>query len=114
MQLTSHGSAHWWRQRLTAVAMVPLTLFFCVSFLKLQDASFVEIVEFYQNPLNTMVSVGFIIVAVYHAWLGVRVIIDDYIHSAALRIGLIVANTMYFISLGMVGIFSIFRLAFYV
>ncbi len=80
------GARHWWAQRVTAVALVPLTLWFLACFALLLQTDHAAFVEWLNSPLNAALMSAFMIVMFYHAMLGVETIIDDYLHADAVRI----------------------------
>lgn len=75
------GTHHWWWQRLTAVALVPLSLWFIVSLVYMIGADHAEIVAWIQAPAVSLLLILFIIMLFHHAQLGVQVVIEDYVHS---------------------------------
>ena len=80
------GYHHWWMQRLTAVALVPLSLWFVVSLLSVSsEADLATLQAWASNPLTTALLVGLIVATFYHAALGLQVVYEDYISSAWLR-----------------------------
>lgn len=86
------GSHHWWRQRVTAVALFPLTLWFAFSLSHLPSADFAGLVRWMSQPWNSVLLLAFILLSLYHALLGLQVVIEDYVHHEGLKI------------LGMVGV----------
>jgi succinate dehydrogenase / fumarate reductase membrane anchor subunit len=82
------GTGHWWAQRLTAIALVPLTLWFAWTVIGLvgQDA-FVARARL-AEPVTGMLLVAYIIALFWHAQLGLQVVIEDYIHSHWLEVTL--------------------------
>jgi len=82
-----HGAEDWWTQRLTALALVPLTLWFCVSMLLTPAMNYFAVRAWMTRPWNTVLLVAFILVAAYHSYLGLRVVVEDYVHEAGMRIG---------------------------
>jgi succinate dehydrogenase / fumarate reductase membrane anchor subunit len=82
------GTGHWWAQRLTAIALVPLTLWFAWTVLSLvgQDA-FVARARL-AEPVTGMLLVAYIVAVFWHTQLGLQVIIEDYIHSHWLEVTL--------------------------
>ncbi len=79
------GSHHWWRQRVTAVALVPLTLWFAVSVASLPSVEYVDAVRWIGNPWNTILLLSFILISFFHAMLGLQIIIEDYLHNEWLK-----------------------------
>lgn len=75
------GVHHWWAQRLTAVALVPLSLWFIYSLVAVTGAEYGAVISWLGNPLNAVLMLLFIFSLYYHAVLGVQVVIEDYIES---------------------------------
>lgn len=84
------GTEHWMFQRLTAIALLPLTLWFVWSLVCLAGASHQEFTAWLSNPVAAVLMIGFCLVAFYHAALGLQVVIEDYVGGAA-RVATIVA-----------------------
>jgi succinate dehydrogenase / fumarate reductase membrane anchor subunit len=87
----NHGSArggthHWWLQRLTAIALVPLTIWMLFSLPHIVDPSFSRAVEWLENPWSAVGLGLFLMIAFYHAALGLQVIWEDYLHNKALKL----------------------------
>ena len=80
------GVHHWIMQRITAVALIPLVFWFIIIFIRLFAAkSEINILDIFVSPVNAIFSALMIVVMFYHASLGVRVIVEDYIHNRLLR-----------------------------
>ncbi len=75
------GVQHWWSQRLTAVALVPLSLWFIYSLVMVTGANYATVVAWLGNTSNAVLMLMFIFSLYYHAALGVQVVIEDYIES---------------------------------
>jgi len=75
------GTHHWWWQRLTAVALVPLSIWFIASLVCMVGSDHTEAVQWIQSPAVTLLLILFIIMLFHHAQLGVQVVIEDYVHS---------------------------------
>lgn len=85
------GFHHWWAQRLTAVALVPLCLWFVFSLASCVGANdHAKIIEWLQSPITATLMVLFLFALFYHAALGLQVVIEDYITCNFVKIGLIV------------------------
>jgi succinate dehydrogenase / fumarate reductase membrane anchor subunit len=81
------GTAHFWYQRVTAVALVPLVLFFIGLVISLNGASFAEVRAALSHPLTAIVMALFVLTGVYHMRLGMQVIIEDYVHGEGMKDG---------------------------
>ena len=106
------GTHHWWAQRLTAIALVPLTVWFVVSILMLVGADRVAIAEWLGNPVTAGLLVMLILAAFHHAQLGLQVVIEDYVHTEAWKIGLILFAKFAALLFGGIAIISVLKLAF--
>jgi succinate dehydrogenase / fumarate reductase membrane anchor subunit len=80
------GAHHWWVQRLTAVALVPLTLWFIASLLVLTGASHGEVALWLARPHNAVLMLALIGATFWHGALGLQVVIEDYIHGEGVRV----------------------------
>ncbi len=91
------GLAEWKLQRLTAVALVPLGLWFVFAMLGLSGEPYETVRAFFRSPFNATMTILTVIAAFQHARLGVRVIIEDYVHTPALRlVGLVATDLLAF------------------
>jgi succinate dehydrogenase / fumarate reductase membrane anchor subunit len=80
------GSLHWWHQRVTAIALVPLVFWLASSVARLPNASHEQVIAWVTYPWNTILLLSFIIIGFFHAMLGLQVVIEDYVHSDWLKI----------------------------
>ncbi|MBL28248.1 MAG: succinate dehydrogenase, hydrophobic membrane anchor protein [Rhodospirillaceae bacterium] len=101
------GAAHWWAQRVTAMALVPLTIWFVGSLLALTGGDHSTFVVWLRSPFNTVVMVVFVVAAFYHMALGLRVVVEDYIHDARIKIFAIAIIQIGCFILSITGIVSI-------
>jgi succinate dehydrogenase / fumarate reductase membrane anchor subunit len=106
------GTGHWWGQRLTAVALVPLVLLFIFPFVRAlgQDVSVARAT--YAAPFNAVVAILTILVGFHHLQQGLQVIIEDYVHGKAVRTGLLLASTLLAWAFALAGVFAVARIAF--
>lgn len=84
------GTGHWWYQRLTAIALVPLTLWIMISVVRISLMDHAAITEWMSAPLNTILLLLFIPTVFYHAQLGIQVVIEDYIDPEWQKISCII------------------------
>src|SRR5947207_6872503 len=80
------GVEHWWRQRVTALALVPLTLWFVIAVIGLVGADHAVFVAWVRNPMAAVLLILLLVATFYHAALGLQVVIEDYIHGEAMRL----------------------------
>jgi succinate dehydrogenase / fumarate reductase membrane anchor subunit len=80
------GSGHWYAQRVSAVALVVLGLWFLGSLLWLGDLGHAAVVRWLQSPLQAALCALFVLASAYHAWLGLQVVIEDYIGHKGVRL----------------------------
>ena len=103
------GTAHWWAQRLTAVAMALLGLWFAVSLIGLDLGNQAAVGAWASGTFNTVMLVLLIAVAAYHSHLGTQVVIEDYSRGWARVVGLVVVQFIHVVLAG-VGIVAVLRL----
>ena len=106
------GTQHFWRQRLTSVALVPLTIAFVLIVVGLLGSSQVTAAQTLGSPLIAIVMLLFLLNTAYHMWLGMQVIIEDYVHHELLKIGCLMANTFFCFTTGLTCVYAICQLAF--
>jgi succinate dehydrogenase / fumarate reductase membrane anchor subunit len=78
------GVGHWWAERLTAIALVPLTLWFVIDVVRLLGAGQARIASWAAQPWNTVLLLALVIATFHHMQLGLQVVVDDYIHEEAI------------------------------
>ncbi len=106
------GTEHFWRQRLTAVANVPLMIFFVLFLVVYTGKTHAVVAEALSNPFVSVLFGLMIISGLTHMRLGMQVIIEDYIHSEGLKIVCLLANTFFSITVGAVALFAVLKLGF--
>ena len=105
------GVGHWWAQRLTALALVPLALWFVVSVVELAGADRALVVAWVHQPLAAMLLVLLVIATFYHGALGLQVVIEDYVANESLRLGLVIAMWLLAIVFVVRGLLAILKLS---
>ena len=106
------GVDHWWAQRITALALVPLTLWFVIAIIELAGADRTAFVEWVRHPVPAVLLVLLLIATFYHNALGLQVVIEDYVENEALRFGLIIIIKLASVVLAVLGIFAVLKLSF--
>jgi succinate dehydrogenase / fumarate reductase membrane anchor subunit len=105
------GVRHWWLERVTAVALVPLTLWLAASFIMLTDSGYASFIAWLESPLVALSMVLLLIAMFWHLALGLQVVIEDYVHSAA-KIPALVAIRFACVVLAAAGILATLRIFF--
>jgi len=105
------GLHHWWAQRVTAVALIPLTVWFAfkVAFLSMSD--YQTVLTSLSSPWSAALIISLIVAAFYHAALGMQVIYEDYVGSKAKRIVAIMSTNLLLFLLGTAAIIAVLRIA---
>ena len=106
------GVEHWWAQRLTAVALVPLGLWFSMALAALGELNYAGVVGLIQVPLNSVLLILTLFALSYHSHLGVQMVIEDYVHSPALKVSSLVVAFFAHIAVAVAGIFAVLKVAF--
>ena len=106
------GTGHFWIQRLTAIALVPLVLWLGFSIASLPGMDYVSIRERISSPFTSILLILFVITGFYHAKLGLQTVIEDYIGNHSTRTVMIIVVSFLAAILAVTGVFSILRIAF--
>ncbi len=80
------GVQHWWAQRITALALIPLGLWFVISIIVMAGASHADMVDWLSSPFSAGIALLVIVATFWHAMLGIQVVIEDYVHHEGLKI----------------------------
>jgi succinate dehydrogenase / fumarate reductase, membrane anchor subunit len=105
------GVAHWWAQRLTAVALVPLLLWFVAALIAHLGASRAAAVAWLASPVTAITMVLLLIAGCYHMALGVQVVIEDYVHGEGMKLASLILNRFVAFIVAIAGIFAVLRIA---
>lgn len=105
-----HGFGHWWMQRLTAVFMVPLGIWFVYSLMSMDNISADSLILWLYNPVPAILMALWTITVVYHATLGLQVIIEDYVHGKKMALSLLILLKIAMVIMLVTTFFSLFKL----
>jgi succinate dehydrogenase / fumarate reductase, membrane anchor subunit len=106
------GTGHFWHQRLTSVAGIPLTIALIVIVIALLGRNHAAVVQILGSPLVAVIMLLFIINSAYHMWIGMQEIILDYVHEDLLKLAALMANTFFVFAVGFASAFAILKLSF--
>lgn len=105
------GTHHWWMQRVTAVALVPLSVWFMASLITLSTADYASVIAWVSSPLVTVLLLCLIWALFHHAQLGVQVVLEDYVHAEWLKIASIVALKFTVVLLGLASALAVLKIS---
>jgi succinate dehydrogenase / fumarate reductase membrane anchor subunit len=106
------GTAHWWAQRVSAVALIPLSIWFVAALLNLPAFDYVTVRTWIAAPFNGLLMIFFVVATAYHSSLGVSVVIEDYVSSHATRlIAAVLLRFVYVLAAGG-GVFAVLKIVF--
>ena len=105
------GTGHFWHQRLTAVANVPLVIAFVLILVSLLGRSHAAVVQILGSPLVAIVMLLFIGSITYHMKLGMQVIIEDYVHDEKWKFAAVIANIFFAVAVGLAAAYAILKLS---
>jgi len=106
------GVDHWWRQRTSALLLVPLVLWFVIAVIGHVGADHAAFVGWVRSPGPAMLLIVLLAATFYHAALGLQVVIEDYVHGEGLRIAALLAMRLLCIAFAVRGIFAVLKMAF--
>jgi succinate dehydrogenase / fumarate reductase, membrane anchor subunit len=111
MGAAKEGVQHWWLQRLTSIALVPLTIWFLVSLLALPAFDQATVRIWMSQGWSALLLCLLVLVASWHSQLGVRVVIEDYVHGAGGRTLLLVFVSFLHVFIAAAGVLAVLRVA---
>jgi succinate dehydrogenase / fumarate reductase membrane anchor subunit len=106
------GVEHWLAQRITAIALLPLSLWFVSAVISLVGADLETVQNWVSQPLAAILLVLLLIAMFYHLALGIQVVIEDYVHTELARLGLVVVVRLLSFGFAVAGIFAVLSIAF--
>jgi succinate dehydrogenase / fumarate reductase membrane anchor subunit len=105
------GVGHWWVQRVTAVALIPLTLWFAASLLARQLQSYDAMRGWLGQPWVAVLTILLVMTLAWHSKLGVEVVVEDYVHGKAAKTTLLLLSTFVHVAAAVAGVFAVLVLA---
>lgn len=106
------GTEHWWMQRVTAIANIPLTISFIIIVISLIGADHATVAARLGHPIIAILMLAFILSITWHMRLGMQVVIEDYVRSEGWKIACVLANTFFSTAVAIAGIYAILKLGF--
>jgi succinate dehydrogenase / fumarate reductase, membrane anchor subunit len=106
------GTEHFWRQRLTAVANIPLTIAAIAILITLLGRNQAAVAQILGSHAVSIIMMLFVISITIHMRIGMAAIIEDYVHDESAKLTLLMANTFFTIAVGLTSVYGIFKLAF--
>ncbi len=105
------GTTHWWHQKITAVAMIPLFVIALAYVISLVGEDHSRVVEILSLPFASLIMLLLIAATFYHLKLGLQVVIEDYIHTEATKMTLLILNSFFCVILGLASALAVLKLA---
>jgi len=103
------GASHWWLQRLTAIALIPLAIWLAFAVASMGNASYIAVITWLQSPYVVVALILFVAATFYHTQLGLQVIIEDYVHGWLKIVTLMLINFLC-IALAVAGIVALLKI----
>ena len=106
------GTGHFWHQRVTSVAGIPLTIALVIIVIGLLGRSHAAVVQILGSPIVAIIMLLFIVNTTYHMWIGMQEIILDYVHEDKWKFLCLMSNTFFVFAVGFASAFAILKLSF--
>ena len=106
------GVHHWWAQRITAVALIPLVTWFAISLIMMSGADYAVVRAWIGSPVVMVLLTLTIVIGLHHGQLGMQEVVEDYVHSEGLKLALIVLLRFIAVFFGLAAIVAILRIGF--
>jgi succinate dehydrogenase / fumarate reductase, membrane anchor subunit len=106
------GTGHFWLQRLTAIANIPLTIAAVIIMIMLLGRNQPAVAQILGSPTVSIIMLLFVVSIMAHMRLGMQVIIEDYVHDDIAKLGLVVANNFFVAVVGLTAVYGILKLSF--
>lgn len=104
------GTSHWWGQRVSAVALLVLGLWFAFTLATMSGFSHAEVIAFAAQPINGVLLLLLTAALAYHSYLGVQVVIEDYVHGPGIKVLSLLLSRFVHALLAVAGIYAILKI----
>ncbi|MBT8101027.1 MAG: succinate dehydrogenase, hydrophobic membrane anchor protein [Gammaproteobacteria bacterium] len=104
------GTEHWWAQRVTAVALLLLGVWFLLSLAKAESLRYADVVILVGRPVNSVLMILLCATLAYHSYLGIQVVIEDYVHAPGLKVVSLLLSRFVHIFLALLSMYSVLRI----
>ena len=101
------GTGHWWVQRITAVVLIPLGLWFAISLLRLPNGDYSAVRSWLAEPLNSILMILLIVSVLHHSQLGIQVVVEDYVHNEQVKVLVLALSNVWHIALAVAATYSL-------
>jgi len=105
------GVGHWWLQRVTATALAPLCIWLLLALLSLPSAGYASVTAWIAAGLHPVLLALTVLIGAWHAWLGVQVVIEDYVHGFGVKTLALVSSTLLHGLVAAAGVYAVLRIA---
>jgi succinate dehydrogenase / fumarate reductase membrane anchor subunit len=106
------GTGHWWSQRVTAVALLILGLWFAAELICLDSYSYQSMTAFLSSSTNAVLLALLVAILMFHSLLGVQVVIEDYVHHGGLKVASLIVIKFAHVLAAALGVYSVLRVGF--
>ncbi|RBP49263.1 succinate dehydrogenase, hydrophobic membrane anchor protein [Arenicella xantha] len=106
-----HGFSHWWWQRVTAIALIPLTVWFVYSLVCLSSGGYQDAVIWLSSPVSATLMLLFVLTALYHGQTGLQVVIEDYVHTKWVNLALLLLIKFAAVVMAVLTVISVLKIA---
>jgi succinate dehydrogenase / fumarate reductase membrane anchor subunit len=105
------GTRHWWMQRMTSLALVPLTPWLAFSLARIASMDYEQAIAWVRSPLTAVLLLSTILALAYHAKLGLQVVIEDYVHHEGVKIATLIGINFLTLLFGLASALAVLRVA---
>jgi succinate dehydrogenase / fumarate reductase membrane anchor subunit len=104
------GTSHWWGQRVSAIALLVLGLWFAFALATMSGFSYADAISFIGRPVNSILLILLTLTLAYHSYLGLQVVIEDYVHAPGLKLASLLLSRFAHILLGVAATFAVLKI----